>query len=118
METIRATSEIPIITKVYDLYRMYYAYLALFPKKDRYGLGGKCEQYIIATLELLLMAGRLPRQEKLAVIQQANVKFDALKVLLRLAKDVKLLDTKKYILLQQHIQEIGRMLGGWQRSLA
>ncbi len=116
METIN-TSEIPIIKKLYDLYRIYYGYLELFPKKDKYTLGSKCEQYITATLELLLMAGRLPRTEKLAALQQANVKFDALKVFLRLAKDVKLLDNKKYVLLEQHIQEIGRMLGGWQRSL-
>jgi len=27
-----------------------------------------------------------------------------------------IIDTKKYLKLQEQIQEIGRMLGGWQRS--
>jgi len=100
-----------------ELYKLFYGYLALFPKKDKYALGGKCEIYIIATLELLLAAGSAPKEEKRVIIQQANVKFDALKIFLRLCQELKLLDNKKYLILQAYIQEIGRMLGGWQRSL-
>lgn len=74
--------------------------------------------YIIATLELLLAAGSAPRIEKLVLVKQANVKFDTLKVFIRLLKDLNITDSKKYIELQKQIQEIGRMLGGWQRSLA
>ena len=33
------------------------------------------------------------------------------------SRELKLLDSKKYLTLQTNIQEIGRMLGGWQRSL-
>lgn len=110
-------TEIPIMHKMSELYKVFYDYLALFPKKDKYALGNRCEQYIIATLELLLAAGSAPKEAKGALIQQANVKFDALKLFLRIAQELKLLDNKKYLILQTHIQEIGRMLGGWQRSL-
>ena len=114
MET---TIEIPIIRGLYDLYKLYYGYWQLFPKKDKYALGAKCESHIIDTLELLLAASSAPRPEKKQFLLQANVKFDALKIFLRLAKDIKALDAKKYVALQTHIQEIGKMLGGWQRSL-
>lgn len=117
MENYKNLTEIPILKKIYDLYQTYYGYLELFPKKDKHTLGSKCEYYIIDTLELLLAAGSVPKDEKRALLQRANVKFDALKIFLRLAKDLKLLDNKKYITLQTNIQEIGRMLGGWQRSL-
>ena len=109
--------EIPIIRKVCELYKLYYGYLELFPKKDKYALGSKCELYIIAVLELLLSAGSLPKESKGDAIHQASVKFDTLKVLLRMARELGLLDNKKYLALQACIQEIGRMLGGWQRSL-
>ncbi|OGE76525.1 MAG: hypothetical protein A3C85_03820 [Candidatus Doudnabacteria bacterium RIFCSPHIGHO2_02_FULL_48_21] len=109
--------EIPIIAKTNELYKIYYQYLQLFPKKDKYALGNKCEMYIIATIELLIEAGSAPKEQKLALLKKANVKFDALKFFLRAAHDLKILDNKKYLLLQTHIQEIGRMLGGWQRSL-
>lgn len=110
-------TETPIVHKMRELYKLFYGYLALFPKKDKYGLGSKCEQYIIASLELLLAAGSASKEEKMSFLRQTNVKFDALKIFLRLAHELRLLDNKKYLALQTHIQEVGRMLGGWQRSL-
>lgn len=38
-------------------------------------------------------------------------------MLIRLAKDVQALDNKKYLQLEQALQEIGRMLGGWRKSI-
>ncbi|MEK7496856.1 MAG: diversity-generating retroelement protein Avd [Patescibacteria group bacterium] len=111
------TTEIPIISKLYELYKTFYQYIELFPKKDKYALGSACERYLTTTLELLLAAGSVPKNDKLNYLQQANVKFDALKFFIRLARELKLLDSKKYLTLQTNIQEIGRMLGGWQRSL-
>lgn len=111
------TNEIPVIKKVYELYKTFYDYSKLFPKKDRYALGSKCEEYIISTLELLLAASSAQRGEKQIFIKQANIKFDALKIFIRIANDIKIIDTKKYLVLQKYLQEIGRMLGGWQKSL-
>ena len=108
--------DIPIIKKLYELYKVFYSYSALFPKKDKYTLGAKCEIYLIATLELLLEASCTYRDEKLVLIKKANTKFDTLKLFIRLLKHLNIIDTKKYLKLQEQIQEIGRMLGGWQRS--
>ena len=58
------TNEVPIIRAMYELYKLYYNYLQLFPKKDKYTLGAKCEMYIIDTLELLLAASSVTKQEK------------------------------------------------------
>jgi len=115
--TVKQQEEIPIVQKLYDLYKTFYSYSLLFPKKDKYTLGAKCERYILSTLELLLAASSTPQTEKLVLLRQANVKFDALKILLRLAREICAIDAKKYVTLQTQIQEIGRMLGGWQRSL-
>ena len=73
--------------------------------------------YIIFTLELLLEASHTTKDRKTTLINQASVKFDALKFFLRIARELKILDNKKYLIMQTQIQEIGRMLGGWQRSL-
>lgn len=110
-------NEIPLVKKLYELYKTFYKYSALFPKKDRYALGVKCEMHIIATLELILETVSASRAEKMVLIKKANVKFDALKLFIRLLKDIAVIDAKKYIELEKQIQEIGRMIGGWQRSL-
>ena len=44
------------------------------------------------------------------------IKIDVLRVLIRLAKEIKALDNKKYLISQECLDEIGRMLGGWIKS--
>jgi len=34
-----------------------------------------------------------------------------------MARELKMLDNKKYLSLEEKVQEIGRMLGGWMKSL-
>jgi len=107
---------LPVIKKVYELYKKFYGYSKLFPKKDKYTLGSKCENYILSVLELLIAAGSAPKQEKIMYIRKANIKFDTVKVFIRLGNEINMIDSKKYLALQKQIQEIGRMIGGWQKS--
>ena len=44
------------------------------------------------------------------------MKLDIVRVFLRLAKDVKAIENKKYQLLESQTEEVGRMLGGWIKS--
>lgn len=67
--------------------------------------------------ELTIMAGTLTQERKLPVIEKGIVSLDLLKILIRLAKDIQALDNKKYLQLESSLQEIGRMLGGWRKSL-
>ena len=105
-------NEAPILKKTIDLYEEFYEYLKTFPKKDQYVLGKRCEEHIIDFMELIVSAVSLYKQEKKAKLSEANIKFDLLKVLLRMAREFKMLDNKKYLSLEEKIQEIGRMLGG------
>jgi hypothetical protein len=89
----------------------------LFPKKDKYALGAKCEQYIIAVLELLLETSYLLKEAKRPILLKANNKFETLKIFIRVLRELKILDQKKYLALQTIIQEIGRMFGGWIKAL-
>lgn len=110
-------NEAPILKNTVDLYREFYQCLKIFPKKDQYMLGKRCEEYLLTFLESLLAAAGRERSQKLKVLEEANGKFDVLKVLFRLARELKVLDNKKYLLLEEKAQTIGRMLGGWMRSL-
>lgn len=119
MDHIISSYEVPLIKNLFDLYKQYYQFSILFPKKDRYTLGCKCECYLISVLELSLEASSaMNKDEKKLLIKQINVKFDALKFFIRLIKELNILDNKKYVILQKQIQEIGKMIGGWQRSLS
>lgn len=108
--------DIPLFTKTYELYKLFYGFLGSFPKKDRYSLGQKTEAVLLDLLEAIILASGLPKEEKPPVLHKASLKLDVLKILFRLAKDIQALDTKKYILLEERVQEIGKMLGGWIKA--
>lgn len=118
MKNSNLNNEAPILTKVQELYREYYQCFKLFPKKDQYTLGKRCEDYILAFMEHIVAASEesLP-ERKLKILQVSSAKLDVLKILLRTARELKMIDTKKYLGLEERIQEVGRMLGGWIRSL-
>lgn len=109
--------DVPIFKKAYDFYREFYSCLKNFPKADRYALGQKCELTLAELLENLLRAGAVSKPDKALYLETASVKLNLLRVYVRLAKDIRALDSAKYASFQQMIDEIGRMLGGWRRSL-
>ena len=108
--------DIPIFKKTYDLYKTFYGYRDSITKQDRYTIWQRCDNIILDTLENILLAGQLYKYEKLPVLEKASVKLNFLRVFFRLMKEVKTIDNKKYIMLQELVDEIGRMLGGWIKS--
>lgn len=116
LQSINRTFDFPIFQKTYEIYKLFYSYLVNFPKKDKYSLGLRCENTLLDFLEEITLAGGVSKTEKLPILQRASTKLDLAKVLIRLCKDLKILDNKKYLTLEASLQEIGRMLGGWIKS--
>jgi len=108
--------DIPIFKKAYDLTKKLYELRGTVPKHDRYALWQRCENLILEVLEGILLASQLRKTQKLEPLEQVSVKLNVLRVFLRLAKDLKIMDLKKYGLLEEMVDEIGRMLGGWIKS--
>lgn len=110
-------NEVPIVKATVGLYQEFYQYLKTFPQKDQHMLGRRCEEYALSFFEFILSAVAQSRDKKRAILEQASAKLDVLKYLIRTSKELKMLDNKKYALLESRILEIGMMLGGWIRSL-
>jgi len=108
--------DIPIFKKSYDLYKEFYGLRLSVPKQDRYTLWQKCENLLIEVLEGILFASQQPKADKLSTLENTSVKLNFLRICVRLMKDIKAIDEKKYILIEASLDEIGRMLGGWIKS--
>lgn len=106
----------PIFSKTYELYKVFYGYLSLFPRKDRYTLGQKCEAVLLEILEAIILASSVAKQEKMPILKKASSKVDVLRVLFKICRDLKILDNKKHSNVDNILQEIGRMLGGWIKT--
>jgi hypothetical protein len=110
-------TDIPVLNKSYELYKLFHEYRKVVPKQDRFTIYERSEHVILGTIELLLEASYGDRERKVILLEKASVKLNVLRFLVRLMKETKTFDTKKYIALQALIDEIGRMIGGWMRSM-
>ena len=72
---------------------------------------------ILGTIELLLEASYGDRERKVILLERASVKLNVLRFLVRLMQETKTFDLKKYANIEELIDEIGRMIGGWIRSI-
>mgnify|MGYP001602118311 CR=1 FL=1 len=108
--------DIPIFKKTYDLYKTFYGYKDSVTKQDRYTIWQRCDNIVLDILENILLASQMYKAEKLPILEKVSVKLNFLRVFFRLMKEVKTIDNKKYAIMQELTDEIGRMLGGWIKS--
>ena len=108
---------LPISQHLIKAYKAWQEYLANFPKTTKYTLGAKIDDVFVLTIELIFIAGSLPKEQKTPYLQKAISKIDLLKFFLQLAWEIKSLDNKKYIVLSEQLNNIGKMLWGWNKQL-
>ncbi|MBS0649216.1 MAG: diversity-generating retroelement protein Avd [Verrucomicrobia bacterium] len=113
----RPVLDIPIFHKIYDLYKLLHSYHSRIPKSERYTIWQKCENATLALLEALIETSHYPDDKRLHLLYIISNKLDLLKVLMRLAKDTRTIDSQQYLAVQVIIQEIGKMVGGWIKSV-
>jgi hypothetical protein len=114
----RNPNDIPIVQAVYGAYAFWNEVLLKFPKIQRHFLGQTCSAYLLEILEKILASAQtIHISEKMTPLRQASAKLDTLKLLIRLAKDCKCISNTQYLHMESKLQEIGRMIGGWIKSL-
>lgn len=114
----RSVLDIPIFHLLYDLYKLLHSLHARIPKSERYTLWQKCENTTLALLETLIETSHKKGEERAESLYSISNKLDLLKVFIRLAKETHTIDNQQYLQIQTLIQEIGKMVGGWIKSLS
>ncbi|OGF49333.1 hypothetical protein A3G55_01535 [Candidatus Giovannonibacteria bacterium RIFCSPLOWO2_12_FULL_44_25] len=103
--------------KLCELYKFFHECLKTFPKQEKYSLGLKIENTILEIFEYSLSAMYLPKYKKGEKIKMASDKVDFLKYLIRLAYETGSLNAKKYFVLEEKVLELGKIMGGWLKSV-
>ena len=106
-----------LIQKLVSIYKLWHEILPNFSKDSRYTLGQKIDSLFLEVTENIIKAGYSDKVEKQIFLKRASVKLDLLKFFLQIAWEIKSLDNKKYINLSEKLNEVGKMLGGWIKSL-
>ncbi|MEK7553526.1 MAG: four helix bundle protein [Patescibacteria group bacterium] len=111
-----SSGNLTIIIQTVGLYKSWHEFLPHFTKDSRYSLGIKIDALIIEIAGLFFTASRLPKEQKLPYLQKSGLKLDSLKFLFQMAWEIKSLDNKKYIVISEKLDAIGKMLGGWTKQ--
>lgn len=107
-------SHLSIFQKSYDLFKILHQYVAKFPRAEKYCLGQKIKETNINFLDQIIRANNA--RNKRPYLEEASQLLEILRIYLRLCHDLKLIGFKRYEIVSQKIDEIGRMLGGWLKN--
>ena len=114
----RSVLDIPLFHKLYDFYKLLDSHYDKIPKTKRYTLWKRCENVTLSILTQLIRTGPLQGEVRVQALQAMSHEVDLLKVLIRLAQDTHTVTPKQYMVMQTSLQEIGKMIGGWLKSVA
>ena len=89
---------------------------AKFPKHVRFSLVDRIDNLALDVTEGLIEARY--SHDKLDTLNQANLRLEKLRILLRLAKDLGHLPYRSFEFAMRAITEVGQMLGGWRKQQA
>ncbi len=86
-----------------------------FPKEEKYILAGRVRELAYEIYELAITVNK--RYFKKTTISEMNVKHQLLRRMVHLAYKLKYIDNQKFRVAQLHIDEVGRMLGNWIKTV-
>lgn len=109
-------NESPIFSRTYDLLLWLLPQASKFPRLHRFGLGERVTRQALDFQETLVAAGLRRGAERKALLERADTQLAQLRLSLRLCKDLQLLSIGQYEHVAAMLVEIGRLLGGWQKS--
>lgn len=107
-----------VLVRAKESYKIWHIYLVNVSQVDRHTIGNKIDDIFLSLLELVFRATfAYDKFEKLSLVSQAIGKTDLLKFFLQIGWEHKVLDHKTYGNIIIQLDEVGRMLGGWKKSL-
>lgn len=106
-----------IITKSYELLRYTIPILHKFPRNYKFTLADRIQNQLSDLLELYIEAYYTPPEGKKALLTKANITLEKTRHYFRLCFDMGLYSSLKYKELSTMLEEIGRMTGGWIKSI-
>jgi hypothetical protein len=109
--------ESPIFSRTYDFLLWLLPQITKFPRAHRFGLGERVTRLALDFQESLVAAGLRGGPERSARLLQADVQLAQLRQHIRLCKDLELISLHQYEYVAGMLVELGRLLGGWQKSL-
>ena len=108
---------LPIINRTYDLYKQVVDISENLNKRWRFSFGKSIEDTVLNLLSELIMAKNAPKPLKAGYLIRACAHQETCMLKLRLCLELKLVNETKIFQTQATVEEVGRQIGGWLKSV-
>jgi len=108
-------SHLPLFIKTYESVKLVYRIVRQFRKEYKYTLGAELQQIIWQILDEIIATNSLPDSDKKGGVEKISRLFDRFKIRFRFAYELGLVSSEKFGKAQTQFEEIGKMVGGWQK---
>lgn len=109
-----ARQNVAAVESMYQFLLWLIPVLEQFPRSQKFQLADRMQGGALDVLDALVEAAY--SRDKVALLRKANLGLEKLRICVRLAKDLRHLDFKKYEQAARQIDTVGRQTGGWLRS--
>lgn len=107
----------PVYTLLIDLLGWTLDRTASLPKSQRFTFGERVDQLTLDCLEFTLEAIYATPPKKAEPLRRVNLNLEKLRVFWRLICQRGWISAQQLLFVSQRLDEIGRMIGGWIKSL-
>lgn len=104
----------PALEKTYRFLLWLVPTVEKFPRAQKFMLGDRIQATALDVLEGLIDATYT--RDRATHLARVNLRLEKLRILFRLAKDLRFLDVRRYEVSAREIDEIGRLVGGWMKA--
>lgn len=104
-----------IQTKTEDMIGYMYVVLRQYPKSEKFVLAAETKRAALELMELIISCNK--HYMKKTTMRDMDIQLDTLRAMVRLGHTLGFLKNHPYEVLSGKIDEIGRMIGGWMKSI-
>ena len=106
----------PIFSRTYDLVQWLLRATGNLPRSQRFVLAKRIQDSAFDLQEALLEAGLKSAKDRMPSLERADLALAQARFYTRLAHDMGWFSLGQYEHVARMLEEIGRLLGGWQRK--
>ncbi len=106
--------ELPVYKACYDLLLEIFRFTKEFGREYKYTVGESLKKETLKLITQIFRANS--RKDKWEALQSARENIEVIRLFLRLVKDLKQINLKKFVFINKKIENVSRQLTGWQKS--
>ena len=108
-------NNLPVYKASYDLLVEIFKFTQNFNREYKYTLGERLKNETIDMITNIFRANA--SESKVELLQKARENIEVIRLYLRLLKDLQQLGTKKFVDINEQIENVSKQLTGWQKYM-